>query len=164
MVADWRVEGGGRLDNLARGEKCAVQIIRRTLFLMAFEARRSQLLRRCRLNRWGTCMGGLRTNQIGSVTHDSTDGTSYFLCEQHTAGVYIYTLKLSGFYIFAHYNQRFPVSSLPEEVSHNFGSDRMSTHVGCGVSSLSRSTPNGNTRAVPRLASRRQAKPDDAPA
>lgn len=55
-----------------------------------------------------------------------------------------YTLKRSGFYIFAHYNQCFPVSSLPEEVSHNFGSDRMSTHVGCGVSSLSRSTPNGN--------------------
>lgn len=74
MVADWRVEGGeGGLDNLARGEKCAVLIIRRTLFLMAFEARRSQLLRRCRLDRWATCMGGLRTNQIGRMTHDSSE-------------------------------------------------------------------------------------------
>lgn len=73
MVADWRVEGGGGADNLARGEKCAVLIIRRTLFLMAFEARRSQLLCRCRLSRWGTCMGSLRTNQMGSMTHDSNE-------------------------------------------------------------------------------------------
>lgn len=51
------------------------------------------------------------------------------------AGVFIYTLKLTVMFVyFAHYNQRFPVSSLPGEVSHNFGSDRMSTHVGCDAS------------------------------
>lgn len=72
MVADWRVEGGGCWI-IWPGERSVQLIIRRTLFLMAFEARRTQLLRRCRLNRWGTCMGGLRTNQIGSMTHHSNE-------------------------------------------------------------------------------------------
>lgn len=65
------------------------------------------------------------------------------------AGVFIYALKLAvTFVYFAHYNQCFPVNRLPEEVSHNFGSDRMSTHVGCGASSFSWSTANGNTGAL----------------
>lgn len=45
------------------------------------------------------------------------------------------------FVYFTHYIQWFPVSSLPEEVSQNFGSDRMSTHVGCGAASPSWPTP-----------------------
>lgn len=47
------------------------------------------------------------------------------------AGVFIYTLKLTVMFVyFAHYNQRFPVSSLPGEVSHNFGSDSDASRVG----------------------------------
>lgn len=55
---------------------------------------------------------------------------------------FLYTLKLALVFLYsAHYNQCFPVSSLPGEVSHSFGSDRISTHVGCGASCLSWSTP-----------------------
>lgn len=117
MAVDWRLEGGREaLDNVASVGKHVGLIVCRTLFLIGFEVRQSQL---------------------------HTDEKSHLLC------VFIYTLKLAVMFVyFAHYNQRFPVSSLPDEVSHSFGSDRMSTHVGCGASSLSWSTLNGNTSAV----------------
>lgn len=48
------------------------------------------------------------------------------------AGVLIYALKLAVMFAYlAHYNQCFPVSSLPEEVSHNFGL-RQNEHT-CGM-------------------------------